>query len=678
MRRKILSILTVVVMLFMAVGCRDSSTTSTENSAKNGTEVSVTFKNSTNNFQKVSDINKILLNVKQGDTFIYENKPLSKTLGTWGVNLSLNANAGPYIFETTAYDVGENLLYKGNYETSSVLPSNLILSLNDVSQDNLFSLPPYLKTIEVYSENEQEARVKFTVKNVQKDDLQYKLNVIKETVKSKILAKGDLPIIGCVSPEIGCFSPESGTLSFGDKDEVTFISIYTKPVVNTFEKTISTDLGLGGNSLIDIIKTNLTLENTAGNIVTVPFTLPSYDEQLITINLPPEIQKINVVDETTDFTLTVEIFDEDSSSWTYEWSEIIGANVVGTTATQNPLKLEGYDENINPNLCVKLTVTDNGGASSSIDYCIRGNKKGLIRQDETVTDKNTGLQWQDDTAVKTVLKPWVTRTNYSNGGAGIGSDNTSGDTSTTYCEDLSLNGFYDWRVPLKSELETIIDTQFNPTIDATFQNIASVTILYPNIIYTVNSQSESLDEVGIIKDHVKFRRDSTNAYLYVDEEAYVRCVRDNKLTTVSDLETIYKGLKLTTTLDKDIYSQTDTIKRLYTFTNESNHILKIPINNDFDRPLNLIGTLQFWIERLGNDSDIPSISNVIARDGNKYAAGGFIVKSKEIIQPLEIAESSFSDYSLDNYPLGDYRIYIDYQKIDGSLIETQTLDFEIQ
>jgi len=513
MRRKILSMVTVVMMLFMAVGCGGDSA-STQNSVKSGTEVSVQFKNSTNNYQKISDIYRVRMNVKKGNTFIYENKPLTKTLGKWGVNLNLNANNGPYTFETTAYDSGENLLYRGIYETDSILSNNLVLSLNDVSQNNIFSLPPYLKSIEVYSENEKEARVRFTVKNFQKDTLQYKLNVTSETVKpNKVLAKGDnLPILGCANPEIGCFKPNSGTLSFGDKDEVTFISIYTKPISITLAKTTSTDLGLGGGSLTDIIKTSLTLENTQGNIVTVPFTFSSYDEQLITINLPPEIQKINVIDETTDFTLTAEVLDEDSSSWTYEWSEIIGANIVGTTATKNPLKLEGYDSDINPNLCVNLKVTDNGGASSSIDYCIR--RENFIRVGETVIDENTGLQWQDNEDVKNVKLPWITQENYDAGNYG----DRSGDTAFQYCINLEIDNLKDWRLPTRNQLLNIADDRFKLQINPIFKNH------YPGVYYTGES------ERGAGAYGVDFMPNSLHikAYtlLFSENKAFhVRCVR---------------------------------------------------------------------------------------------------------------------------------------------------------
>jgi hypothetical protein len=67
----------------------------------------------------------------------------------------------------------------------------------------------------------------------------------------------------------------------------------------------------------------------------------------------------------------------------------------------------------------------------------------VIESEGTVSDTKTGLQWQrsDDG----VQRAW--------------------DGAQSYCEELSLDGYDDWRLPTREELETIIDhTADSPAI----------------------------------------------------------------------------------------------------------------------------------------------------------------------------------------------------------------------
>lgn len=80
--------------------------------------------------------------------------------------------------------------------------------------------------------------------------------------------------------------------------------------------------------------------------------------------------------------------------------------------------------------------------------CARGGQPSpsprfTVEGDGTVTDNWTRLQWQQDTG-------------------------DTGDWSSViaYCEDLSLAGFDDWRLPNIKELDSLVDdTEGNPTID---------------------------------------------------------------------------------------------------------------------------------------------------------------------------------------------------------------------
>jgi len=67
--------------------------------------------------------------------------------------------------------------------------------------------------------------------------------------------------------------------------------------------------------------------------------------------------------------------------------------------------------------------------------------------DGTITDTSTGLMWQQDTAPG--------RYNW--------------EQALTYCENLSLAGKNDWRLPNRNELQSIVDySRYNPAIDTAF------------------------------------------------------------------------------------------------------------------------------------------------------------------------------------------------------------------
>jgi len=78
----------------------------------------------------------------------------------------------------------------------------------------------------------------------------------------------------------------------------------------------------------------------------------------------------------------------------------------------------------------------------------------IANGDGTVTDTDTGLMWQQDTAPNTYT--WQ--------------------QALSYCETLILGGYSDWRLPNRNELQSIVDySRFNPAIDPIF-NVA----LFPN------------------------------------------------------------------------------------------------------------------------------------------------------------------------------------------------------
>ncbi|MFO8240058.1 MAG: DUF1566 domain-containing protein [Dissulfuribacterales bacterium] len=76
-------------------------------------------------------------------------------------------------------------------------------------------------------------------------------------------------------------------------------------------------------------------------------------------------------------------------------------------------------------------------------FCSAASAELVDNTDGTVTDTQTGLMWQQ---------------------AEAGSMNW--EAALTYCEDLELAGYDDWRLPNRNELQSIVDySKFNPSVD---------------------------------------------------------------------------------------------------------------------------------------------------------------------------------------------------------------------
>ena len=74
---------------------------------------------------------------------------------------------------------------------------------------------------------------------------------------------------------------------------------------------------------------------------------------------------------------------------------------------------------------------------------------GLTRNQEAVTDTTTGLMWQDNSDVLSKKLSW--------------------EDAITYCENLSLAWYDDWRLPNINELNSVVDdTKQRPALSAIF------------------------------------------------------------------------------------------------------------------------------------------------------------------------------------------------------------------
>jgi len=143
-------------------------------------------------------------------------------------------------------------------------------------------------------------------------------------------------------------------------------------------------------------------------------------------------------------------------------------------------------------------------------YYQKGVLPSYTRDDSTniVVDHITGLMWQDDVAAGTLTMPWS--------------------EAITYCENLSLGDYTDWRLPNMKELYGIIDisTAF-PAINTTaFNNVApwGQDVFNPTSRYWTLTPLES----NTLYAWYIFFDEGHNYSMSKTTPAYVRCVRDSQ------------------------------------------------------------------------------------------------------------------------------------------------------
>ncbi len=120
----------------------------------------------------------------------------------------------------------------------------------------------------------------------------------------------------------------------------------------------------------------------------------------------------------------------------------------------------------------------------------------FVRDGVVVNDSVNNLFWQDDNASKTV------RLNFTD--------------AKKHCEELSLAGSSDWRLPSLLELQSIVDfTQFKPAINKAFKNIT------PRLYWSSTLYTGDLNRSW----YVYFYDGRIHYYLHAND-SYVRCVRE--------------------------------------------------------------------------------------------------------------------------------------------------------
>ncbi len=137
-----------------------------------------------------------------------------------------------------------------------------------------------------------------------------------------------------------------------------------------------------------------------------------------------------------------------------------------------------------------IEVTD--GSVKDDGYYKSGETPRYTRASDMVSDELTGLMWQDDAAAASTSRPWLTSDNYitcANDTSSATCNDTGGDTAASYCSNLVLGGYTDWRLPTSTELEGIMDYgKVVRAIDTTYFNNVSQWYYWSSTICEYNNK----------------------------------------------------------------------------------------------------------------------------------------------------------------------------------------------
>jgi len=145
-------------------------------------------------------------------------------------------------------------------------------------------------------------------------------------------------------------------------------------------------------------------------------------------------------------------------------------------------------------------VTD--GSIKDDGYYQAGEQRSYSRDNSTyiVTDETTGLMWQDDADAANIAKTWS--------------------EARTYCDNKTLGGYSDWRLPTIKELTTIVDYgRSDPAIDSVFENVQSSSYWSST---TYSDYTDYAWDINFLYGYADYGYKKNNIY-------NVRCVRGNSL-----------------------------------------------------------------------------------------------------------------------------------------------------
>jgi hypothetical protein len=182
---------------------------------------------------------------------------------------------------------------------------------------------------------------------------------------------------------------------------------------------------------------------------------------------------------------------EKKSNKTFLWiTLIVVAAAVGFVAPNYTDSIQGTIENIKSKIGQEANMISKKLEDTNKPAVNPGTVSGIF------IDSRTGLIWQDDKDAGTIIREWK--------------------EAESYCNNLVLAGYDDWRLPHKTELEGIVDTSNIPAIKSGFQNVSPTH--YWGSPIKVGSK---------FAHHIYFGEGGGTYYEGMDRFNSVRCVRED-------------------------------------------------------------------------------------------------------------------------------------------------------
>jgi ELWxxDGT repeat protein len=290
---------------------------------------------------RIKDIASITLDVNSSRLFYVKDLPFKKNGNAWEIDLQPLPIGETLTFYAKGYDKESSLIYEGVKTLEITADNNVTLELVAI-KDKTRDLPT-VENIAIYKDINH-TRLSFKILNRNRDNLQYLISPIDNN---------------------GKFDPNSGSMLFNIDRELLNV-IYIEPK----------EAGNYKNSI------TLTNENEDKFISIFTINVSETSDINVTLNVAPHIDSLEVTNDDNNLTLRAIVIDDDNNATqlNYHW-EILKGDVTmeNNSSKKNPLIITSYDAS--DILQIKLTVSDNQGASSSVTYNIDGKYTNLIPEE---------------------------------------------------------------------------------------------------------------------------------------------------------------------------------------------------------------------------------------------------------------------------------------------------------